>query len=59
MMEEQIKLINKKELCNLMGVSIGKVDDLIKKNQIKYLKIGKNVRFKENDIKSYLDKNYN
>ena len=42
-MEESIKLINKKELCELMGISIGKVDGLIKDNKIRYLKIGKNV----------------
>jgi excisionase family DNA binding protein len=57
-MEESIKLINKKELCQLMGISIGKVDGLIKDNKIRYLKIGKNVRFRDIDIKSYLNRNY-
>ena len=57
-MEERIKLINKKELCEIMGISIGKVDGLIKDNKIRYLKIGKNVRFRDIDIKSYLNRNY-
>jgi len=57
-MEESIKLINKKELCELMGISIGKVDGLIKDNKIRYLKIGKNVRFRDIDIKSYINRNY-
>jgi excisionase family DNA binding protein len=57
-MEESIKLINKKELCELMGISIGKVNGLIKDNKIRYLKIGKNVRFRDIDIKSYLNRNY-
>lgn len=57
-MEESIKLRNKKELCELMGISIGKVDGLIKDNKIRYLKIGKNVRFRDIDIKSYLNRNY-
>lgn len=57
-MEEIIKLINKKELCELMGISIGKLDGLIKDNKIRYLKIGKNVRFRDIDIKSYLNRNY-
>jgi excisionase family DNA binding protein len=57
-MEESIKLINKKELCEIMGISLGKVDGLIKENKIRYLKIGKNVRFREVDIKSYLNRNY-
>lgn len=57
-MEESIKLINKKELCEIMGISIGKVDGLIKDNKIRYLKIGKNVRFRDIDINSFLNKNY-
>ena len=57
-MEENLKLIKKKELCEIMGISIGKVDGLIKENKIRYLKIGKNVRFREVDIKSYLNRNY-
>ena len=57
-MEESIKLINKKELCEIMGISLGKVDGLIKDNKIRYLKIGKNVRFRKVDISSYLNKNY-
>ena len=57
-MEENLKLIKKKELCKIMGISIGKIDGLIKENKIRYLKIGKNVRFREVDIKSYLNRNY-
>lgn len=57
-MEENLKLIKKKDLCKMMGISIGKVDGLIKDNKIRYLKIGKNVRFREADINSYLDRNY-
>ena len=57
-MEKNLKLFKKKELCELMGISIGKVDGLIKENKIKYLKIGKNVRFREDDIDSYFKSNY-
>jgi excisionase family DNA binding protein len=57
-MERSIKLINKKELCEIMGISIGKVDGLIKDNKIRYLKIGKNVRFRDIDINSFLNRNY-
>jgi excisionase family DNA binding protein len=57
-MENKIKLYNKKELCEIMGVSIGKIDGLIRENKISYLKIGKNVRFRSVDISSYLNKNY-
>jgi excisionase family DNA binding protein len=57
-MEDKIKLYKKKELCEIMGVSIGKIDNLIKENKISYLKIGKNVRFRNVDISNYLNKNY-
>jgi excisionase family DNA binding protein len=57
-MKEELKLFKKKDLCDMMGVSIGKVDGLIKENKIRYIKIGKNVRFREADISSYLQRNY-
>lgn len=57
-MKEDLKLFKKKDLCDMMGVSIGKVDGLIKENKIRYIKIGKNVRFREADISSYLQRNY-
>jgi excisionase family DNA binding protein len=57
-MKENLKLLKKKDLCEIMGISIGKVDGLIKDNKIRYLKIGKNVRFSEADINSYLQRNY-
>jgi excisionase family DNA binding protein len=57
-MDNKIKLYKKKELCEIMGVSIGKIDFLMKENEISYFKIGKNVRFREIDINKYLNKNY-
>jgi excisionase family DNA binding protein len=57
-MGSKIKLYKKKELCEIMGVSIGKIDFLMKENKIGYLKIGKNVRFREDDLDKYLNKNY-
>ena len=46
-MEKQI--INKRELSQYLGFSLGKIDNLIKENKIEYYKIGKNVRFHLND----------
>ena len=57
-MENKIKLFKKKELCEIMGVSIGKIDFLMKENKISYFKIGKNVRFREVDLNQFLNKNY-
>ena len=47
------KLLNKKELSNYLGFSVGKIDTLIKENKIEYYKIGKNVRFKIGEVKSW------
>lgn len=53
-----IELLTKRDLCYKMGISIGKLDGLIKDNKIKYLKLGKSVRFREADVSSYIDKHY-
>jgi len=48
------KLLNKKELSNYLGFSVGKIDTLIKENKIEYYKIGKNVRFHLNDVDKWV-----
>ena len=50
------KLLNKKELSNYLGFSVGKIDTLIKDNKIEYYKIGRNVRFKIGEVKSWIGK---
>jgi len=48
------ELLNKKELSNYLGFSVGKIDSLIKHNKIGYYKIGKNVRFNVDEVKSWV-----
>lgn len=48
------ELINKKELSNYLGFSVGKIDNLIKNHKIEYYKIGKNIRFNINEIKEWV-----
>jgi len=48
------ELLNKKELSNYLGFSIGKIDNLIKHNKIGYYKKGKNVRFNVNEVKDWV-----
>ena len=48
------RLLTKKELANYLGVSIGKIDMLMKK-EIKFIKIGRNVRFNQEDIRVFID----
>ena len=47
-------MLNKKELSNYLGFSVGKIDNLIKHNKIGYYKIGKNVRFNVNEVKDWV-----
>ena len=48
--------LNKKQLSNYLGSSIGKIDNLIKNKNIEYYKIGKSVRFKVEDINDWITK---
>ena len=50
------KLLNKKELSNYLGFSVGKIDTLIKNNKIEYYKIGRNIRFDINEVKTFTKK---
>lgn len=47
-------LLNKKELSEYMNCSIGKIDILMNKG-LKYVKFGRNVRFRKEDIYEYLE----
>lgn len=48
------KLLNKKEVGELMNVSIGKVD-LMMSDGLKYIKMNRNVRFRMEDINEYIN----
>jgi|TARA_R110001592_G_scaffold33062_1_gene115084 excisionase family DNA binding protein len=48
------ELLDKKELSDYLGFSVGKIDNLIKHNKIEYYKIGKNVRFNVNEVKNWV-----
>jgi excisionase family DNA binding protein len=49
------KLLNKKELSEYMGVSVGKID-LIMSDGLKYIKMNRNVRFRIRDVDEYLNR---
>lgn len=48
------KWLNKNELKEYVGFSIGKIDSMMKNNEIKYSKVGKNVGLK--DMRRIIDK---
>ncbi len=58
-MEHSEKLLTKRDVCDIMKISIGKLDILIKEGKIKYLKLEKSVRFRQADIDNYIDSQYN
>lgn len=49
------KWLNKNELKEYVGFSIGKIDSMMKSNELSYSKIGKNVRFDKNEIDNLLN----
>jgi excisionase family DNA binding protein len=49
------KWLNKNELKEYVGFSIGKIDNMMKKNEISYSKVGKNVRFNKNEVDNFLN----
>jgi len=50
------RYLNKKEVCEELGISIGKVE-LMMKDGLKYVKFGRNVRFNVSDIEEYMERN--
>jgi len=50
------KLLSKKEVTTYLDISLGMVDKLMKED-LPYIKLGKSVRFRMNDIENYLNSN--
>ena len=48
------KWLNKNELKEYVGFSIGKIDSMMKNNEIRYSKVGKSVRFDKNEVDNLL-----
>tara|TARA_R110000803_G_scaffold197974_2_gene261662 strand:- start:3849 stop:4070 length:222 start_codon:yes stop_codon:yes gene_type:complete len=48
------KLLRKKDVCEMFGVSLGKVD-LMMDDGLKYIKLNRNVRFRLEDLNEYID----
>ncbi len=48
--------IDKRELCELLGFSIGNVDNMMRNKRLTYYKIGKSIRFKMIEINDFIKK---
>jgi|TARA_S200000501_G_C20265976_1_gene500763 excisionase family DNA binding protein len=59
-MNVDTKWMSKTELKDYLGFSMGKIENMMKLNQLPYYKIGKNVKFKrklvEDQLENYLVK---
>lgn len=44
------RLVDKKELLEKLNISKGKLDNMIKNNQIDYIRMGKVIRFDEDSV---------
>ncbi|MDC1433939.1 excisionase family DNA-binding protein [Flavobacteriaceae bacterium] len=50
------ELVSKEKLLEKLNVSKGKLDSMIKNNQIPFIRMGKVIRFDENEVYEYLKK---
>jgi len=53
-----MEYLSKRELCELLKMSIGKINMMIKEGKINYYKIGKLVRFKKDEVVNELKEKY-
>ncbi len=45
-------LVDKKVMIETLSISKGKLDSMIKKNEIPYIRMGKVIRFNQNEVLS-------
>jgi excisionase family DNA binding protein len=43
-------LVSKKEVVNVLNISKGKLDSMIRENEIPYIRLGKVIRFDMSDV---------
>ena len=48
--------MSKSELKDYLGFSMGKIETMMKSNQLPYYKVGKNVKFKKNLVEQQMEK---
>ena len=48
---------SKKEVCEILRISIGSLDGLMKRGEINYVKINRSVRFRIEEVRSLINKN--
>ena len=51
------RYLDKKGVCQYLGVSIGKLEKLMFNKDLKYVKFGRNVRFDLEDVDEFMERN--
>jgi excisionase family DNA binding protein len=51
-----VELVSKKEIKSGLGISQGKLDQMIKRNEIPHIRMGKVIRFDYNEVLNELKK---
>lgn len=51
------RLLNKQEVCEILKISIGSLDGLMKRGKINYIKFDRSVRFRIDEVRNLIIKN--
>lgn len=52
-----MNLLDKSGVCSLLGISPATLNRIMARGEISYTKAGSRIRFTENDVQMYLDRN--
>lgn len=50
------KLLSKNEVCDVIGIKVSTLNNLMKKKLIRYHKLGRHVRFRDSDLVEYVER---
>ena len=51
------RLLDKREVCQILKISIGSLDRMMKRKEINYIKFDRSVRFRMEEVKNLIIKN--
>jgi excisionase family DNA binding protein len=54
-LKKEEKILNRKQVMAILGISSTKIWDLVRRNEIKHTRVGKQLRFLESDIMDMLN----
>lgn len=51
------RLLDKKEVCEILKISVGSLDGMMKRGEINYIKFNRSVRFEIDEVISVINEN--